>query len=263
MIRAGDEIVTFREPRQGTESVWWTAMTDPESPLPPLRKHLLGSFDQALEELRGCVLMMSALSLRSLRNAIAGLEQHDEDICNYVIADDEEVDVLEQQVDQLAMKSILQFQPVAVDLRAALTGAKIGGHLEKLADVAVGIAKRARKLARVDPLAETALLEPLAREALGMVEDALKAYEQGRVDLGTGLQERRRLLKQTAKAISDELAESMTGSPHRVEQILNLVFIARYLEEAATLARAIGEDCVFLSEARDIRHPKARRAMEG
>ena len=224
---------------------------------------MLNSFDQALGELRGLVLMMSALALRNLRNAITGLEQLDLALCNYVIADDEEVDVLEQQVDQLAMRAILQFQPVAVDLRAALAAPKIGGHLEKLADVAVGIAKQARKLSKVDPLPEAIILEPLIQDTLGMVEDALRAYELGQTDVAAGLQERRRQLKRSAKAVSDELAESMSSAPYRVENLLNLIFITRFLEDAATLARAIGEDCVFLSEARDIRHPKARKAMEG
>ena len=62
-------------------------------------KHILGTFDEALATLRNNVLMMSSLTTRSLENALNGLQQRDDDLCATAIADDEEVDQLEKQVD--------------------------------------------------------------------------------------------------------------------------------------------------------------------
>ena len=44
--------------------------------------------------------MMASLTERNLENARKGLFERDEDWCNTVIADDEEVDTLEVQIDR-------------------------------------------------------------------------------------------------------------------------------------------------------------------
>ncbi|MFZ4588548.1 MAG: phosphate signaling complex PhoU family protein, partial [Terrimicrobiaceae bacterium] len=85
-------------------------------PMEPAR-HILTSFESALENLRKDVLMMSSLSARSLENARKGLFERDEDWCNTVIADDEEIDALEIQVDSEGVDIMLRFHPFASDLR--------------------------------------------------------------------------------------------------------------------------------------------------
>ena len=57
-------------------------------------RHILTSFESALENLHKDVLMMSSLFQRSLENARKGLFDRDEDWCNTVIVDDEEIDSL-------------------------------------------------------------------------------------------------------------------------------------------------------------------------
>ena len=64
-------------------------------------KHSLPGFEKSLEDLRADILLMAALVRRSLSNAKTGLVQRDEDYCSAVIADDEEVDLLEKQVDRV------------------------------------------------------------------------------------------------------------------------------------------------------------------
>ena len=63
-------------------------------------KHILATFDEALATLRNNVLMMSSLTSRSLDNAFNGLVQRDDDLCATAIADDEDIDQLEKQVDK-------------------------------------------------------------------------------------------------------------------------------------------------------------------
>jgi phosphate uptake regulator len=56
-------------------------------------------FDPALESLRADVLLMGSLVRRNFANARAGFEQRDDDRCAAVIADGEEVDLLERLSD--------------------------------------------------------------------------------------------------------------------------------------------------------------------
>jgi len=76
-------------------------------------RHILTNFETALENLRKDVLMMASLACRSIDSARKGLFERDEDWCNTVIADDEEVDTLEIQIDKAGMDIMLRYHPFA------------------------------------------------------------------------------------------------------------------------------------------------------
>ncbi len=76
-------------------------------------KHILGTFDESLAALRNNVLMMAGLTERSLERAMKGLVNRDDNICATAIADDEEIDQLEKQIDKDGVDILLRFQPVA------------------------------------------------------------------------------------------------------------------------------------------------------
>ena len=107
-------------------------------------KHSLPGFEQSLQDLRADILMMAALVRRSLSNVKAGFVERDDDYCSAVIADDEEVDLLEKQVDQAGTNVLIRFQPLASDFRTVLATIKLGSHLENISDQAVDIARHAR-----------------------------------------------------------------------------------------------------------------------
>src|SRR5437879_12594689 len=79
-------------------------------------KHILGTFDEALGALRNNVLMMAGLTERSLERAMKGLFDRNDDLCATTIADDEEIDQLEKQIDKESVDILLRFQPVESDL---------------------------------------------------------------------------------------------------------------------------------------------------
>ena len=133
-------------------------------------KHILGTFDEALASLRNNVLMMSSLTERSLDRAINGLLQRDDDLCAIAIADDEEIDQLEKQVDKDGIDLLLRFQPVASDLRRVVSAMKLSSNLERMADQAVNIARKARKLNQHPPLPEMELIMPMCDPRDGDVQ---------------------------------------------------------------------------------------------
>src|SRR5213080_4659573 len=124
-------------------------------------KHILGTFDEALATLRNDVLMMAGLAERSLDRAIKGLLQRDDNLCATAIADDEEIDQLEKQIDKDGVDILLRYQPVASDLRRVISAMKLSPNIERVADQATTIARRARKLNRHPPLPEVQIIVPL------------------------------------------------------------------------------------------------------
>src|SRR6201984_3628335 len=128
-------------------------------------KHILGTFDEALTALRKDLLMMAGLAERSLDRALKGLMQRNDDLCANAIADDEEIDQLEKQIDKDGVDILLRFQPVASDLRRVISAMKLSSNLERMADQATTIARRARKLNQHPPLPEVALIVPIQAHA--------------------------------------------------------------------------------------------------
>src|SRR5437588_10379274 len=88
-------------------------------------KHILGTFDEALSSLRNNVLMMAGLAERTLDRAVKGLLQRDDNLCTTAIADDEEIDQLEKQIDKDGIDVLLRYQPSAYDLRPVVAAMKL------------------------------------------------------------------------------------------------------------------------------------------
>jgi len=217
-------------------------------------RHIFTDFDSALEDLRKNVLMMASLTVRNLENARKGLFERDEDWCNTVIADDEEIDTLEIQVDRDGIEIMLRFHPVASDLRQVIAAMKMSVNLERVADQAVGIARRARKLADGVLLPETAESEPLFRHAEWMLLDAIKSYADQDTELARAIKARDRELDALNGNFANKLTELMPQHPGHIEGYLDLIFIARFLERIGDQATNMAEDTVFAVEAEDIRH---------
>src|SRR6202022_682563 len=96
-------------------------------------KHILGTFDGALTSLRNNVLMMAGLAERCLDRAIRGLLQRDDNLCVTAIADDEEIDQLEKQIDKDGVDILIRYQPVASDLRRVVSAMKLSSNLARVA----------------------------------------------------------------------------------------------------------------------------------
>ena len=93
--------------------------------MPSESKHTLGTFEHALENLRNNVMLMASQTERSLNRALKGLMERDDKIAALAIADDEEIDQLEKQIDKDGIELLLRFQPVASDLRRVVSAMKL------------------------------------------------------------------------------------------------------------------------------------------
>jgi phosphate transport system protein len=217
-------------------------------------KHILVTFDEALASLRNNVLLMSSLTERSLDRAITGLLQRDDDMCAIAIADDEEIDQLEKQIDKDGIDLLLRFQPVASDLRRVVSAMKLSSNLERMADQGTNIARRARKLNQHPALAETSLIKPMYVHAMAMFKDAIDAFIREDVDLGRALIRRDDELDELNRMASRKLIQRMAEDPEQLRGYLNLIFIGRCLERVGDHATNMAEDAVYAAAAEDIRH---------
>jgi phosphate transport system protein len=220
-------------------------------------KHILGSFDEALGSLRNNVLMMAGLTERAFERAMTGLLERDDDLCANAIADDEEIDQLEIQIDKDGIDLLLRFQPVASDLRRVVSAMKLSPNIERVADQATNIARRARKLNQHPPLPETELIEPIYAHAMSMFKDSIDAYIREDVAQARAIIPRDEELDEMNALMGKRLIERMAQDPEQLRGYLNLIFVSRCLERVGDHATNIAEDAVYAAAAEDIRHQSA------
>lgn len=220
----------------------------------PAAKHTLGEFEGALLSLRDSVLMMAALTERLLAGAGEALFARNHEACERVVADDSEVDALEKTVDEESVAVLVRYQPLANDLREVVAAMKVSSNLERVADQAVSIARRARRLNESGTLAETAALRPIFDLATGIFRDSVRSFADRNEELARGLKERDRALDALQNREIENLTTRMAADTSRLKDYLDLVLIARNMERIGDHATNIAEDAVFAASAEDIRH---------
>src|ERR1700693_496881 len=157
-------------------------------------------------------------------------------------------------MDKDGVDVLLRFQPVASDLRRVVAAMKLSSNLERMADQATNIARRARKLNRHPALPEMELIVPMHAQAMSMFKDSLDAYVREDVELGRAIVPRDEKLDELNRVASRRLIQRMAADPDQLRGYLNLMFIARHLERVGDHATNIAEDAVYAIAAEDIRH---------
>ena len=221
-------------------------------------RHTLGDFDDALQALRDNVLMMASLTERLLSAAGEGLFSRSFEACERVEDDDSEIDALEKAVDEDGVAILVRYQPLANDLREVVTAMKVSADLERVADQAVSIARRARRLNESPALAETGELREMFDLANQIFSDSVRSFAERDEGLARGLKERDRTLDARQHDVIDKLTHRMAEDTGRIKDYLDLVLIARNLERVGDHATNIAEDAVFAASAEDIRHMAPR-----
>jgi len=220
--------------------------------------HILTTFEESLQILRNDALMMGSLTVRNLANAGKGLFDRDEDWCNTVIVDDEEIDDLEVLVDQSGIALMLKFSPMASDLRTVISTMKLSMNLERIADQCVNIARRGRRLLTKPALPETNEIEPTFEMAETMLKDAIRAYADADLELARSLKLRDRKLDALNRDFAERITVRMSQDVDNIPAYIDLIFVSRFLERIGDQAKNIGEDTIYAVSAEETRHSNRR-----
>ncbi|NBI28301.1 phosphate signaling complex protein PhoU [Chengkuizengella marina] len=203
-------------------------------------------FDSELQQLRQVLIDMGDLVKIAILESVNSLKECDLELAKKVIDSDKEVNKLEEKVDDIGSRLIATQQPVASDLRRILIAFKMAADLERMADLAVDIAKvtvRNGKQQFIKPLVD---IPRMAEVVQLMTNDSITAYIEENVDLSYKMAKMDDEVDQLHSEILRELFVMMADDPKNVNQVLNLCFVSRYLERMADHATNIGESVVYL-----------------
>jgi len=211
-------------------------------------------FDEELETLRSHLVKMADLAVEQLRKAIKSLVDQDRQLGKEVLIMDDELDRMEVELDEEAIRYMTLRGPVASDLRMALVGMKASHDLERVGDEATNIARRARTLAHMQPLAEYKDIPKMAELAISMLRDAITSFLEGDKELAYEICRRDQEVDDMDKMLYKELSGYIAKSPETTTVAIELMFICRSIERAADHATNIAEEVIFLLGGEIVRH---------
>jgi phosphate transport system regulatory protein PhoU len=212
-------------------------------------------FHEQLEELTQHLLDMSRHVETAIDLAVDSLLEHDPDQARLVLAGDRALDVLELEIEHIAVSLLALQQPLARDLRFVIGAIKLSSDLERVGDHAVNIAEAALRLDQdgLHILPQSAIAA-IAADARLMLVDAIDAFVRSDPSLGRDVCRRDDVVDERHDAIFRSIEQQMRDDPSTISASLQLLLVIRNIERIADLATNIAEDAVYLAEGRTIKH---------
>ena len=220
--------------------------------------HIVRSYDEEQKRLTHEIQRMGAMAVAQLEAALDVVERRDDNAAERIIANDEAIDALEQEVSQDVMKLALR-GPMATDLRIILAALRIASDIERVGDYAANMAKRSLALNTAPPIPHTGGLKAIGSLAAQQMRDVLKAYQDLDADAAQRVRERDADLDLQYTALFRELLTYMMEDPRNITPCTHLLFMAKNIERIGDHATNIAENVWFLVHGEELLTPREKR----
>src|SRR6266511_3638153 len=216
------------------------------------------SFEAELRTLRDRLLAMGGLVEKAIAASVRAMIERDGDLAEQVKTKDREINRMEVEIDGICRRILALRQPAASDLRFITTALKIVVDLERMGDLAVNVADRARDLAAAPPLGPLHDLAKIAELAEAQLVKALDAFVTCDVAKAEDVMRGDDLIDALYHKIFNETLARMMEDPRSIRRATAIIFAAKHLERFADHAVNLGEMVVFMVRGTDVRHPRSR-----
>ena len=214
--------------------------------------HIVKSYDQELETLRGAIVQMGGIAESQLQSAIQCVMKRDSQLAGQIVQGDERLDDYEMQIDADVIRMLALRQPMASDLREIVSALKIAADLERMGDYAANVAKRAIALSQVPAVKPVAGIPRMGRMVLEIIKDVLDAYTERDLDKALAAWHRDEEVDDLYTSLFRETLTYMMEDPRNITPCTHLLFTAKNIERIGDHATNIAETIHFLIEGRPI-----------
>ena len=216
--------------------------------------HTSKDFETELRTLRERLCAMGGRCEQQITLAMQSLAERDDELARKVIENDMAIDRDENEVDELALQILATRQPVASDLRFITMSLKFVTDLERIGDLAAGIAKRALEINHLPPLSHSPDLGRLAGLDHKNLKAALDSFVARDADRATSVITADREIDALNASQFAELLAHVATDPATVTRVLPLTSVCRYLERIGDHVKNLAEEVVYMVRAQDVRH---------
>ncbi len=212
--------------------------------------------DVELKSLKTDMMEMFIMVNSQLAKSREALIRLDKDLAREIMVNEKRVNSFELKLDRDCENIIALFNPVAVDLRFVLASLKINSNLERVGDIADGIARfiiNIKLEPELDLLEKIRLLE-MFDTAMGMLNDVAIAFENEDTRLARSIFKNDEVLDEINENANQAIAAYIRENTDRINQSLYLLSIIRKLERVGDQSKNIAEEIIFYVEAKVLKH---------
>lgn len=204
------------------------------------------NFENNLGELKRKITEMGELSIVALERSLKALKTQDVEIAIKVIEGDTAIDSLELEINQFAIWLMAKEAPVSRDLREIIGVLKISSEIERIADFAVNIAKATIKIRNTKPLMEITHLEKMKEVSIEMLRKALQSFLEENILLAKEVGDLDDIVDEYNGETYKNLTTYLSEHPEETNQVVQLLFVNRFLERTADHITNIAESTAYL-----------------
>ena len=193
-------------------------------------------FDRQLHLLDEQLTHMGELCETAIAKATQALKDGSIEQAKVIIAEDEEIDQIEKDIERLCLKLLLQQQPVAKDLR------RISAAMERIGDQTSDIAEIILSSKGVAATDEIHVIGTMASEVSKMVRTSVTAYVEKDLELARSVMKADDEIDQYFEEVRDEMIEFIREEKgENGKRIFDLIMVTKYLERIGDHATNIAE----------------------
>ena len=223
-----------------------------------LNDHIVKSYDDERSRLTNEIMRMGEMAAAQLESALDVVERRDDKAAERIIANDEAIDALEQEISQDVMKLALR-GPMARDLREILAALRIAADIERIGDYAANVAKRSTALNLAPPLPYTRGLTVIGKLAVKQTRDVLLAFRDNDATAAERVRAQDAEIDTLYTGLFRELLTYMMEDPRAITPCTHLLFMAKNIERIGDHATNIAENVWFLVHGDDALPPRDKR----
>jgi phosphate transport system protein len=215
--------------------------------------HIVKAYDEQLKRLAASIARMGGLAEAQIGQAIEAVVKRDTELAASVVESDQRIDDLEREIDDQAVQMLALRQPMASDLRVIVGALRIASDVERIADYAANVAKRAIALSQMAPVRPVHAIPRMGRVVQEMVKDVLDAFAGRDVDKAIAVWNRDEELDEMYSGLFRELLTYMMEDPRYITACIHLLFITKNLERIGDHATNVAETIHFLVKGAQLR----------
>lgn len=216
---------------------------------------MVEKFHEELKKLKKEVTEMGNLAKDMLSDAVKSLKERDRELASGVIEKKKKIADMDEKIEHTALALIALYQPMAKDMRIIACVLKMITYLTRVGRYGKDIARVAIELAEEPHIAKLVEIPHMADMVCGMIEDALKAFENEDVLLIEDFEERDSEIDALRYAIFRECITYMMEDAKNITRCMHYAMVARYLERCADHACKMAEKINYMvtGERKEIR----------
>jgi phosphate transport system protein len=209
-----------------------------------------------LKQLKAGIIEMWKLVHSQVVKSNIAMVNFDKNLAREVVSREKRVNGLELKIDRDCENIFALLTPVAVDLRFVLAVLKINSNLERIGDIAEGVAKYILSAEKPFNPELLRITETVAMydEAIDMLEDTLSAFEKEDTALARSIFQKDEFLDNINVNATKTTVKYLEENPKDGYQALINLSVIRRLERVGDQSKNIAEETIFYIEAKVLKH---------